>query len=507
MRILSTIIVLLIFSGSSTAYAQNWEPIGWNGGAYDVTAQIDDILFARGQYAYYRSSDLGKSWEMIRDGLPLTIYAYDGGLPKFNDRLYLYVYPLQSKPELGTGMYSIGKNETEWSYRDIKPIYGKKVLTPPYTLFYGNDSILTCSRKSKNEPDSVGIFLSLNNGDSWERKMNGLPDSILELGMNNLEDRILLEVSHVVEGNTINEYYVSKDRAESWTKLNNFPVINLPDYLRIVNNSLLFIPLSNPLPSDSILTVHRSLDKGETWDTISLTVNHNAERFRVNRLYKFGSKMYLYVGGDIDSTGIENGDTVRYITTKSYLYTSTDNGTNWDYQTMSDSASFMSIVIGNDDLIMVGYQGQTSTTDTLFSTFEPITDKGIMAEYRTLYHTSGRLLFASEGTYEDDSQDDKADTIYYSTDNGDSWSRVPFLAGYTLFGLKWVQAGTNVYALGRDTSNWKTCVFQSQDSGFTWKVVSYSQFMNTSATLYGFEDTLLLDDVLILIEKQYHCKH
>lgn len=506
MRTQTVIILCFILLFGIPLRAQNWEQIGWKGGnIFGINAQIDDVLFASTQYAYYRSTDHGKTWVMIRDGLPMSTFVYENNpLPVHYNRVYISSYNLNQHPNIGgTGLYSIGKKETRWSYRDIKPIHGKKVLVPPYTLFYGNDSIITCSRKSNNEPDSVqGIFLSHNNGTTWERKMNGLPDSILELRMNDLEDRILLGVSHIDNGDTINKYYISKDKAETWTKLNNFPSINYPDYLRIVNNSLLFIPIWNYLnSSDSIITMYLSLNKGVIWDTISLTVHHDAKYLRAGRLYKFSSKMYLYVSGDIDSTGIENGDTVRYTITKSYLYTSTDNGKKWEYQIMSDSASFMSIVIGNDDLIMVGYQGQTSTTDTSFSTFELITNEGMMGASHRLLHVSNDTLFAFGGSY-DDVTYDRYDSIYVSTDNGLNWTNHPFNPQLDIFEGKWVSSGGYLYTLGRDTSDYITGVIRSKDGGYTWDfvsrspLISYTRFLEGDNNMlviprvYGFQDSL-----------------
>src|SRR5688572_20103468 len=81
------IVTLSLFAALSSA--QQWEQVGWRGGAVQIQAQSGNTLYGKAGTGYYKSTNWGTTWILDRQGLPCNYPLYGSSMFEFNGEIYL----------------------------------------------------------------------------------------------------------------------------------------------------------------------------------------------------------------------------------------------------------------------------------------------------------------------------------------------------------------------------------------------------------------------------------
>jgi photosystem II stability/assembly factor-like uncharacterized protein len=324
-----------------------------------------------------------------------------------------------------------------------------------------------------------GVFVSQDEGKTWEAKNNGLTDlSITAIEQNN--GKIFI----ATKGN----FYVSEDNGENWIEKNS----GLPSDL--VTN-FIKINSANDIYLGTSLGVYYSSDNGNNWNYIGPIKNSiTCLEIQTNKLYVGIRTGYedggLYQTSDNGNnwTKLSGGKVLSLLFNKDrifvgYFYSNglritTDEGKTWDNKIINHENEFKEIDLGpNGDympdpdiekICQINNKIITFTQNGIFAT----TDYGetwITSIQRVNYGMVSDL-FVNNGTiYVATYYSSKPDILHVgnllaSTDGGETWTKInkdPLIyrvrsvavSGDTIF------AGTDGYGL-----------FYSTDKGGTWEV-------------------------------------
>lgn len=206
-----------------------------------------------------------------------------------------------------------------------------------------------------------GVFISVDNGQSWQEKNNGL----------DAEHRVytIYESNNVLLAGTDQFIYRSTDKGENWTRSDEFTFMTFNSFTS--NNNYMFAHASLSFESRYL---YRSGDNGETWSIIS-----SQQQFRTVHALN-DNEVYMAVGTDPGKG----------------FYVSTDNGDNFnmftDYEDLFEKNT-LSINSLGDNLFVgaigpgLSYRGAGGTWYTAKDNLETTIVYNIQSDDTYLYCT------------------------------------------------------------------------------------------------------------------------
>jgi photosystem II stability/assembly factor-like uncharacterized protein len=469
--------------------------------------------FTKHGYFLYRSSDYGKSWELISDSIEFNslerkdsllfgatqgqgvLVSSDSGLnwQTVNNGLTdLFINKLAVCGDilfvttLSDGVFNSANKGLTWN----------KNLQLPNNIKYFSGSGSTIFSSTSDQ-----IYRTTNGGNSWE-KLYIQPHLITSL---QFVDQIVLVTKSGI--------YTSNDQGITWNFLTSFiPLSKISSCTAF--GDLIFIGLQNDLPSDyqNDCGIYRSSNYGKSWESS----NNGLTNTYIGSLVASDSSVYSATAGNGINYSTNYGLTwqsrnkklppsagplkkigVNLITgtRKNGIYISTDEGLNWSVTDTINGPLFIQNLTTRDSSLYVIAEDSFYTSNDFGTNWIKFTPYRFPNNYAMCYE--GKNIFAS--TF--DGPPNPYGNILLSTNNGMSWERVFSASGNPIYsfavidtivfagtflglfrttdhGLTWVKLtndyilsftvlGNNLFA-GTEVSG----VLLSTDFGVTWKTIN-----------------------------------
>jgi len=359
----------LIFAGSylpggvyvSTDMGESWVNVGLKDTSVFTLVFKDNYLFAGTlREGVFRSTNYGKSWQQI-------------GLKNFRvQKLFLNGTSLFA--ETSGGIFKSEDNGITWA--DISNGLDATISS---IVFSGNN--IYASNGYIDGPGG-GVFISTNNGNSWERNNDGLNNIVVK--------SLAVSNSNLYAGTIGGGIFMSQDNGLSWNEINN----GLDSDKKMVNT--IFIN-DTTIFAGTWGGVIRSTDNGTNWVTVNngLTMV-NPDLYSSMAVTSFVTKDTLLFAG-------MNGGGV---------FRSTDNGTNWTISNNGLPNIYVNAIATIGTNLFAGNldNGGVSISKDNGETWEVINNGLTNTNIQTLIALDSMLI---AGTY---------NGIFFTLDNGNNWS-------------------------------------------------------------------------------------
>ena len=246
----------------------------------------------------WRTIDAGASWAALGDDLPTTaigaiaidptnpqiIYAGSGEANFANHSRY------------GLGIFKSTDAGETWEQLAAATFAGRcfsKIIIPaqsPTTIYAsitraGGFPEMAAARNHPLRLGPVGVFRSLDSGQTWTQLTNGLPNlSATDLAIDPINPLILYAGIGHIFGNTANGIYKSADGGDSWVRLSGglptAPIGRIGLGVAPSLSSRLYAMITRPADAfgggASALGAWRSDDSGQNWVSLPAFVNPQA---------------------------------------------------------------------------------------------------------------------------------------------------------------------------------------------------------------------------------------
>lgn len=200
----------------------------------------------------YLSTDLGENWNPINGNLPISSIRVRA-LAISGNNIFAGT---------GRGIYISSNNGDSWELKNTGLCFNLAV----FAITLNNNSIFAAT--------DCGLYLSTNNGNSWDSLNTGLPDNTVFRSVAINENKIFASAEYSV--------YTSTDNGNSWSK--NSKVFSAPIHSFEISGSNIFAVTDQG--------VHLSTDNGESWTVIK---NEGLPSdFQYLSMVKYGD--YIYTG-------------------------------------------------------------------------------------------------------------------------------------------------------------------------------------------------------------------
>ena len=466
-------------SGSTNDSGEHWLPstgfLMWEVADYTFHPTDSQVVWAGSKGGPYLSRDGGKSWTLMRNGFPsVSADSYSAEVEKIvfdpNDANTLLAFGGNFRdPGAGGGFGNVWRStDGGMSWALIASIGANaNILTGGFAA--GSSSTLHVAT-------TAGVYTSTDAGASWSRTSAGLSAPPNFIALHPTDPGTLWAAT------TDGKIYKSTDGATSWqlassgiqastsSSSDSFVVVSAttPDVLYAVEPT-----------AEWSYVVYRSDDGGGTWNDILDPVSVMTKLVGGNAYYvPFGYNYMEPVWLTVDPADAD----VAYVLVSGYIARTSNGGQTW---TDVSSRPIGGAWRGN------GYQGEASTK-IAWNPFNPghmfamAMDCGKLVRSSDygwswlagasapvdLWNGAQDVTFASDGTlYVGTGQNGNsaAETILKSSDNGKTWSYLPWPSG---------ASGNNqaVYVLPTDSSTvWAgigSSIYRSGDGGHSWTTVA-----------------------------------
>jgi photosystem II stability/assembly factor-like uncharacterized protein len=230
------------------------------------------------------------------------------------------------------------------------------------------------------------IYRSTNNGDTWTK----LPPYTQVAHLNGLRS-LHIKTNTLFGGEPADGFIKSNDNGKTWTKVPNSIHENEAVYSIASNSNYVFIGTYGS-------GLFRSNDNGESWVNVFETAS---------------------IGEPIWNIAVE-GDNILIFIPKKGLFVSSDNGSNWtDITKDIDVESGSGAIYIKGQTILIGTSKFYKSND-LGTTWQEITQESGFEVPGCLWSITSfeNTIYASAGL-------DTGAGIFYSKDNGESWTKTP----------------------------------------------------------------------------------
>ena len=439
----------------STDYGDSWTHLNLIINVRSLAIYSSNPIFAGTDNGIFRSSDNGDNWTEINNGLPedleVNCLAINSNGDVFSSGRKL-INP--DPPTYEYFLFRSTNSGVDWTQLAFS-FFIKSIIIDSYDhIFVGTSS--------------NGVFLSVNNGNSWTQKNNGLT--------NNIVNSLKINQSSFVYAGTDAGIFYTTNNGENWVDITN----DLPSTSVLA----LGINSSNDIFTGTMNGIYHSTNNGTNWRMInkglcgtdfrSLTVDLSGNIF--GGTWNDGV-FYSSNNGD-DWIQRNNGLgslIVQSLVTKSGgivfagaygVFKSTNNGINWS-QTSLTNEYILSFAINSDGHIFASaYKSIFRSTDNGDNWVE-VSNGFTNLDIRSLAINPNGHIFAGVN----------GDGVFRSTDNGDTWSKINN-------GL----SSRSVRALAINSSGTMFCgawkyVFRSTDNGDTWIQTSLNGYFVSSIAI------------------------
>jgi photosystem II stability/assembly factor-like uncharacterized protein len=440
----------------STDEGKNWKVINDKNfidfGTINGIIKKDNTLFFGTWYGVYKTEDMGITWNKINDGLPENACYIVKMLKTGGD-----IYSLTTN-----GLYLHNEKENKWSvpYDSIfKPIYTS------FSTIINKDDYFYLGMEIEQSPKTTqaNILISSDKGKTWR----GITDTLS--GIANYSIRSFALKDSLIFAGTNNGVFVSLNNGESWTEKNEGIFWKDIIVLHVVDD-IIFAGTSGG-------AVFYSTDNGESWSLRNIGL----KGILILTIESYGNKVFagtdkgIFVSDDYGATwnsissGLSGGLVfdIYEETGKLYaglyaqgIYVSNDFGKNWSvFSNKYQNSSIYRIAI-NDSNIYTGLYmpGGLLYSNDLGQNWSKAKDtNGLKNQRINCFEFVNNRLYAGTGK-----------GIYYTDNNGKSWESLNNdLEIYRITSM--IISGNNILA-GTD----KNGIFISTDVGETWTSNSIS---------------------------------
>jgi photosystem II stability/assembly factor-like uncharacterized protein len=462
----SVLFLFFVFLSSTNAFAQWASTSGPIGAKSNEIFFVENYLFVNGyDGGVYRSDNKGKTWESVKNGLPVDsrIMAMDVE----NNKLYLSTIH---------GIYLSDDFGNSWRALTDTNLTGFSIEVSGDEIFVG----------SSNNRD---LQYSADGGATWERKSSSATqESVLHL----------LKWENTLWLGTSSKFYRSTDKGTSWSPSAPNVVVSSLDSA----DSYLFVSGND---HNGFFGVYRSGNNGASWVKILSTQETNIP---VSGFLKIGNTLYV--------SGFTS------------LYYSDDDGLTWTTQLLPESFNFrqQTFMTHVDDELFVSYGDGILFTADRGATWER---RNIDYKNHTVIQLSGTnqsIVSLSEDNGVSISRNDGASWkwipdhdpyrprqiyahdnsivvsyllgLYKSEDEGETWKKI-----FTLTDdIPGAHAIPDVYLTGwKETLLYCTYkgVYFSKDMGISWDLWPISNFATDS---FIFKSFIKGDTAVLVTEKE-----
>jgi photosystem II stability/assembly factor-like uncharacterized protein len=280
--------ITILFFAISQIFAQSvsWEKINLKFPSYVTSFGFnskDYIYIGTRDWGIFRSTDLGKSWERLYEGLSLDRVDFIYETPEKN---LLAGISFGGHLDLGPTPLGVFRSENdgdEWE-NVLKTIWVQKIQSDSKNYIYACTNSFNISTK---------LCCSEDDGETWERIDSKLPEyDIIDMEINRNDNIIVTNHDGVI--------YSSSNRGESWDSLENSSATGFYS-LTYNSKGILF-------SYNKTIGLCKSFDQGKGWYKTNLELTEHIFR----------------------SLTIDKNDRLFVITRDQGLFISSDNGLTWE---------------------------------------------------------------------------------------------------------------------------------------------------------------------------------
>lgn len=385
----------------------------------DIFAGTRDDFFSDIGGGVFRSTDNGDTWTQVNSGLP-TYSAIFSLIIDSNDVLLAGDQ---------AGLARSTDNGETWVPIDngLQKFVQALAINPQGHIFAGT------SRGAFNVTE--GVFRSTDNGDTWtETALTGIGNAPTAVKVRDLaitSTGTVFAATGNPFGSTVTGVFRSTDNGDSWTRLGNGLTSKNYEVLIIKSNGDIFAGQTGlwlGSPGDGIF---RSSDDGDSWTQISTGIIATTDVFS----FAINSGGDLFTGTSLDG-----------------LYQSTNNGDSWTRKNEGIVVTDVSDLVSNSDgeLFALTYDGMYRSANN-GDDWMAINAGLDGLELSTVYVSANGRIYV--GT--------RSNGIYYSMDNGDSWTPTDLRSDWILSLVE--NAVGDLFA-----GTFNSSIYRSSDSGETW---------------------------------------
>lgn len=415
----------------STDSGQNWyqvQSLIMNNQPIYCLAQCGTLLFAGGGVAFYMSSDNGLNWNLIPD-ITTTVYSVTS--------MGTYIFA----GTWGNGVVYSNDNGVTWGQTALTSMNVTSLVTMGSNIYAGVFG------------DSLGVYLSTNNGTSWTKCYYAEGWSVISLSKNGTS-------LFAVTGATyyMNRIMRSTNSGQNWTML----LDNMNIYTTATNG--------NDIYAGTSVGVYRSSNNGTNWASTTFgsyyvrsvgvlgsNIFAGAANYGIFRSTNNGTNWVqtnttdetvfaLAINGSKIYAGTNSSEINIY---GNGVVTSTNNGTTW-IQTSFNSHTVYSIAISGTNVLIGSDNGIYRTTNDGINWVQVYANNQMVMAIAA----SGANVYSGAGL----------GGIYKSTNNGTTWSQTSLIVGL-------VQAiainASNIFAGTQNDG-----LFMSTNSGLNWTLTN-----------------------------------
>jgi len=314
MKTLFVFIFVFIFCNSTNA---QWEKIGYPGG-YHSLYQYDSALFAFSYFDVYCSTDEGDSWESWSKGLPRSEILRVNELSTTNN---IFI----ARTSLGSTYIRNKYKDSVFAMRsgdDTWHSYTQAIFSENVEPDFGRDTLINGLYRT-SDTSAYSIYVSIDSGKTWEKRVNGLPDTdVYGYTMCVSKKRVFVAIQNpriYYDADSIQysdiKYegcYYTDDLGLNWKRLTATDTNT--------NFQTFYFPNENDMYCwnqwyYNKMSFKKSTDNGSTWVDASNGIDSGV--YKILSFSDFGSDMFLSVRIDL-----LNNDSM-------HCYRSTDRGVNW----------------------------------------------------------------------------------------------------------------------------------------------------------------------------------
>jgi photosystem II stability/assembly factor-like uncharacterized protein len=432
------ILIILSLFFASVLHAQDWEKIGWNGGATDRIIKVGTTLYtATDVDGVYMSEDDADTWMSFNTGLPIT-NSSRRSIDITASKSYLWFTTRDSASNNVLYRRSFGGSAWE---SVATPSGYESALNLVYPT--GGDTLLmSCIDLYAYPIPLAAIFLSPDAGITWQKIKSNLPDFPTGIQITSTS-KVLCMYTDAYDTSEFfaadDSVYYSLDRGVTWTASNQ----GLPDssYINeIIGTSDALVAEVYTFKNESYVFngLYRSSDHGSTWGSAISGID-TAENTSI--LYLFTIDNDIIACMNLNSYKTSDGGATWQRVLNEYDFISFNSGVSTERGLLLSSTE--SILIANDNI--------TEATALLYSTI------GLTARPSWIVYSEDGTLYAVFsygyiGTY-----------IMRSFDNGESWQFLLPLEEYSISIADWKKSDDVYYIGGTDNATYEPVLITSND--------------------------------------------
>ncbi len=481
------LLLLLLFSGSiATAKDYWWQPLHlYTFQSFSTAANSSSYFVANVTHGMYRSTNEGKTWDKLDNISRVAdikvcgsyIFVITASHPVYNvlrssDNGNTWIDITNRLPSkeafdfkvIGSKLYNISTDNRLYcstNFGDSWKVVSTKI-SEDYVSFFdinGSNIFVEINKYDENENRSTKILRSTNNGISWSEVNIGIPIHSIDV--------LSIINSNIYVSFAVNDYdfhdsyklYKSTDNGVSWNKVNIGDDSTRVVYLNVLDGNILATTLNGVLISTN---------NGFTWKRTESFPSSDSY-YRVGKTIFAGLRFSSNEGKSW--TDIHSGLTFTYITclaksgssilagtNRSGIFISEDNGYHWKKIHSEDSYDKIYSLATDGDKIFAG-----SESYILYSSNKGKNWAKILPDKESPIFTS--LAVIGSNIY---AGSEKSNTLFYSTDKGESWNKTK-LNEHNIYCL--YKKVINIYIgsygkmlISEGYGNWKTSIIDSNYS-------------------------------------------